>query len=173
MSNHTGHVVARIGPIVVHSEGIRTGLLYTLRVLCISTASFAYVLTTNPRDLVVGFVRLGVPYRYAWMLFLALLSIPALEAELGTIKEAQLIRGVRPARTRVQQQLELYARYSKSLLISALRRIENVSIAMDSRAFGAYPDRTFLDPFRWTAAGVLFATVWSVAFALGLYIHLR
>jgi energy-coupling factor transport system permease protein len=90
-----------------------------------------------------------------------------LETELAAIKEAQLVRGVKPARNRFAEQLGLQKRYAQALLVSGLRRVENVSIAMDSRAFGAMPKRTFVDDFSWTIGGVVLMSTW-VALLLGL-----
>jgi energy-coupling factor transporter transmembrane protein EcfT len=56
------------------------------------------------------------------------------------------------------------------LLVAAVRRSEDIAITMDSRAFGAYPTRTYVDPFRWTASGVAFVIAYLVIAAILIYV---
>lgn len=154
--------------LAVHADGLRSGVLYGLRVLAVMLASWLFVRTTSPRALVVAAVRLGIPYRYAWMLLVALLTIPVFEAEYTIVREAQLIRGVRPG-NRLRQQLDLLGRYTRTLLVSGLRRVEHLALAMDARAFGAHPTRTFTDPHTFTPGGMALALVWAAATAAAIW----
>jgi energy-coupling factor transport system permease protein len=170
-TRHEGAELWRLGIFAVHTDGLHFGLLYAFRVAAIMSSSYVFVRTTNPRALVVALVQLGIPYRYAWMIFLSLLSIPVFEAEITIIREAQLVRGIRPAENRLKERLQMARRYVLPLLVSALRRVENVAIAMDARAFGAFPRRTFIDQFRWSASGLSLVTLWFVAFLGLLYVR--
>jgi len=154
-NRHEGDLVARFWVLSIYSDGLRVGLVYSLRVVAILGASYIFVRTTNPRHLVVAIISLGLNYRYAWMLFVGLVSLPVFESEVQTIKEAQMVRGLRRHSNIVSERLEMYRRYMMPLLASALRRVEHLAIAMDSRAFAAYPDRTFIDDFHWSWSGVL------------------
>jgi energy-coupling factor transport system permease protein len=158
-----------LGVFAIHTDGLHVGLLYAFRVVAIMSSSYVFVRTTNPRSLVVALVQLGLPYRYAWMVFLSLLSIPVFETEVTIVREAQLVRGIRPSGNQFKERLEMTRRYILPLLVSALRRVENVAIAMDSRAFGAFPRRTFIDQFRWSLSGLTLVTLWVLAF-LGLVV---
>lgn len=157
-NRHEGVLLAKIWFYAIHSDGVQLGLLFGLRVVAIMGSSFLFVRTTNPRDLVVALISFGLPYRYAWMLFIAMLSVPVFESEITVIKEAQAVRGIKPAANPIAERLQMYRRYMFPLLASALRRVENLAVAMDSRAFGAYSDRTFIDDFSWTASGLVFLT---------------
>jgi energy-coupling factor transport system permease protein len=171
ISRHTGTIIWRAGWFSIYSNGLRLGLMYAFRVISIMGSSYIFVQSTSPRELVVGLVHLGVPYKYAWMIFLSLLSIPVFEAEAVTVREAQLVRGVRPAANPIQERLQMYQRYVLPLLVSGLRRVEGLGIAMDSRGFAAYSQRTFIDTFRWSFSGVLFMCFWVAVFIMLLAVR--
>jgi energy-coupling factor transport system permease protein len=163
-NRHEGELVAKIWFIAVHTDGIRAGLIFAFRVVAIMASSYIFVRTTSPRDLVVGMISLGLNYRYTWMLFVAMLSLPVFEAEIGVIKEAQMVRGIKPASNPISERIQMYRRYMMPMLASALRRVENLAVAMDSRAFGAFPDRTFIDDFSWSLSGIALLILTLVAF---------
>ena len=163
-NRHEEVLVTKIWFYAIHTDGIRVGLLFAFRVVAILSGSYVFVRTTSPRDLVVGVISLGVPYRYAWMLFLGMLSLPVFESEFAVVKEAQMVRGIKPASNPISERIQMYKRYMMPMLATALRRVESLAIAMDSRAFGAYPDRTFIDDFAWTPSGLILFFITLVAF---------
>ena len=162
LNTSTGAVVAQWGPITVHQDGIDRGLVYTTRVATLTLTSFLFVRATDPRRLVVSLVHLRIPYRYAWMIFVALTSMTMFRGELETAREAQRVRGLNPAMGYLHQRMFLGRRYMQSLLVVGLRRVEIVSMAMDLRGFGSAPSRTFIDPFHWSAAGMALVATWVV-----------
>jgi len=171
-NRHEGELVTNILFFSIHSDGLAYGFFYGFRVVAILGASYIFVRTTNPRQLVVGMISLGLNYRYAWMLFLALVSLPIFEAELNVVKDAQTVRGIRPGSTPISERVKMYKRYMMPMLAIALRRVENLAIAMDSRAFGAYPDRSFIDSFSWSLSGLLLLFSTMAIFLFALYIRI-
>jgi energy-coupling factor transporter transmembrane protein EcfT len=75
-----------------------------------------------------------------------------LEAQAGVIRDAHSVRGVSEASGRV----EAWRRYMFPMLAFGIRKAEAAAIAMDSRALGAHPKRTFIDEFHWSRPGLLF-----------------
>ncbi len=166
-NRHEGELLFRIWFFPINADGVELGLQFALRVVAIMGASYIFVRTTNPRDLVVGLIHLGIPYRYAWMLFVALVSLPVFEAEFVVIREAQAVRGIRPSANPISERIQMYRRYMMPMLASGLRRVESLAIGMDSRCFGAYPDRTFIDKFSWSIRGILLFSI-TAAILIGL-----
>ncbi len=147
--------LASLGPFEITASGLSFGVTFGLRILLIAFASLVFIWTTDPRDLVIGLIYLKAPYRIAYGVFVALRFVPVLENEALVIREAQAVRGVRE----VSGRIEAAKRYVLPLLVSGIRRAEHMAIAMDSRAFGAFPQRTYIKGFRWTASGLLFLLV--------------
>jgi energy-coupling factor transport system permease protein len=63
------------------------------------------------------------------------------------------------------------------LLVGSLRKASMMVMSMEARAFGAYPQRTFVEAPRMSASGIAVCTVmialvmtWYAALALG-YVH--
>ena len=42
-----------------------------------------------------------------------------------------------------------------TVIVNGLRKAENTALAIESRGFGAYPDRTYTKEFHWTWSGLL------------------
>ncbi len=153
-----GDLLLDLGPIPVYSAGVRQGLVTGLRIMLISVAALVFVWTTNPRDLIVGLVHLGVPYRVAYAMFVAFQFVPLLEQEATVIRESHAVRGV----AEVSGRVEAWKRYMVPLLAYAIRKAETAAIAMDSRAFGAFSRRTFVDEFHWSRSGIAFLAAFVV-----------
>jgi len=155
--SHGTTVLAHLGPLAITSAGLQFGMVFGLRILLIAFASLIFVWTTDPRDLIVSIIYLRVPYRIAYAVFVALRFVPLLENEAAVIREAQSVRGVEQVHGRV----ESLKRYVLPLLLSGIRKSENTAVAMDSRAFGAFPTRTYVKEFHWTASGIVFLLIFA------------
>lgn len=139
------HVWYSWGPINVTREGVYDGVATLARVLAIASVSLLFTLTTDPAHLVNSLIQVaGLPYRIGYVAYAALRFIPLYDSEVRTIKQAHQIRGVGEDGNRIMPKLRLYRSLLVPLLVSGIRRAQATSIAMDSRAFGAYDRRTVL-----------------------------
>lgn len=159
----------------VHVESLDYALASALRIYAVILSSLVFVRTTDPRDLAISLVtQMRIPYRIAYAFFVALRIVPMIEEEVGIIRAAQAVRGV--ARERgLRGRLGELKRYAIPLLVGSLRRAGMMAMSMESRAFGAWPRRTFVDPPHMERAGMAVCAVsiaavvaWYAALALGL-----
>jgi energy-coupling factor transport system permease protein len=155
-----------IGGMTVGQQAFERGLEYFLRITIMVLASFIFIWTTDIRDLMTGLVRLGMPYRFAFAIFLALRFLPIVQQEVDAVKAAHAIRG-RAVRSPVRHRFRLWQRYMFTVIVNGLRKAENTALAIESRGFGAYPDRSYVKTFRWTRTGVLLI-LFFLAFAVAL-----
>lgn len=153
-----GPVLFQLGPLGIHGSGVRNGLAIGLRIALISIAALVFIWTTRPRDLIIGLVSLGMPYRLGYAILVAFQFVPLLEAQAGIIRDAHSVRGVAKASGRI----EAWRRYMFPMLAFGIRKAESAAIAMDSRALGAYPKRTFVDEFHLSRPGLLFVALFAV-----------
>jgi energy-coupling factor transport system permease protein len=156
----------QIAGITIGKQGFDRGLEFFLRITIMVLASFLFIWTTDIRDLMTGFVSLGMPSRYAFAIFLALRFLPIVQQEVDAVKAAHAIRG-RAFHSPIRHRFRLWQRYMFTVIVNGLRKAENTALAIESRGFGAYPDRTYIKKFRWTLMGVLLILVF-VAFAVWL-----
>jgi energy-coupling factor transport system permease protein len=132
-----------VGPLTVSWEGLQLGLSIGLRVLFIVSTSLLFVATTRPGDFVLSLVQQArVNYKLAFAVLAAYRFIPILSAEYANIRAAARVRGV-GGRSGLLGGLRALRRDAVPLLAGAIRRSERMAVAMDSRAFGAYPTRTY------------------------------
>jgi len=138
--------------ITLGQQGFDRGLELFLRITVMVLASFIFIWTTDIRDLMTGLVRIGMPYRYAFAIFLALRFLPIVQQEVDAVKAAHAIRG-RASHSPIRHRIRLWQRYMFTVIVNSLRKAESTALAIDSRGFGAYPDRTYIKNFRWTITG--------------------
>src|SRR5580692_3873914 len=159
----------------IYAESADYALASALRIYTIILSSLVFVRTTDPRELAISLVtQAHIPYRIAYAFFIALRIIPTIEEEIKIIQSAQAVRGVAKQRG-LSGRIKDMKRYSMPLLVGSLRRASIMVMSMESRAFGAYPTRTFLEPpqmgmgGRVFCAGMVAAVVgWYAALLLGL-----
>ena len=147
-------------------EGFDKGLQYFFRITIMVLASFILIWTTDIRDLMVGLVSIGMPYRYAFTVFMALRFLPVVQQEVDAVKSAHAIRG-RASRSPLQHRFRLWQRYMFTVIVNGLRKAENTALAIESRGFGAFPDRTFVKEFRWSTVGIVILVIYLL-FGIGL-----
>ena len=156
-----GTPIFSVGPFTGTYEGLIKGSGYFFRLAIMVLASFMLIWTTNIRDLMVGLVRLGIPYRYAFAIFMALLFLPIIQQEVEAVRAAHAIRG-RAARSPLAHRFKLWQRYLFTVIVNGLRKAENTALAIESRGFGAFPTRSYVKDFRWTVGGLVMVGLFIV-----------
>jgi energy-coupling factor transport system permease protein len=132
-----------VGSLTVSQEGLSLGLSIGLRVLFLISTSLMFVATTEPGDFVLSLVQQArLNYKLAFAILAAYRFVPILALEYASIRDAGRVRGV-GQRAGVIDNLRALRRDIVPLLAGAIRRSERMAVAMDSRAFGAHPHRTY------------------------------
>jgi energy-coupling factor transport system permease protein len=145
--NHTGAPIlkASLGPVnlVVTDGGVSAGIYVGGRFLSLVLMSYLFVLTTDPSALAYALMRIGLPYRYGFVLITALRMAPIFEIEGNTVYQAQLTRGVKYDVRSPRKFVTLARQLILPLLVSALRKVDELAASMEGRCFGKYPTRTY------------------------------
>lgn len=142
--------VAQIGEWRLYGGALLSGLATGLRLGAIVALSLVAGLSTTGPDLVRAAVQhLRVPYRVGYTALAAFRFVPRFAHELELIRGAHRVRGAHGGRGPFAA-IARWAGYIVPLLAGAIRHAERVALAMDARAFGAYPDRTerYILPWR-------------------------
>jgi energy-coupling factor transport system permease protein len=160
-----------IGSFVVMKESLEDGAAFFFRLAIMVMASFLLIWTTDIRELMVGLVRLGMPYRFAFVVFMALRFLPVIQQEVDAVRSAHSIRG-RAAKSQLRHRFRLWQRYLFTVIVNGLRKAENTAIAIESRGFGAFLDRTYVKDFHWSVSGILLVIVF-VLFGAAMLVRER
>lgn len=143
-SRHNDAPLIAWGIIRVTDTSLQIGSTLGLRVLAIMLFSYLFSATTDPRDLVLSMVQQArLPYKLAFGLFAGVRFLPLLHTEFATIQAAQRIRGMDEPRG-WGGRLQMIIRLTIPLFALVVRKAGHIGIAMESRGFGAYDDRTYL-----------------------------
>jgi energy-coupling factor transport system permease protein len=130
-------------------EGILFAVLLSLRLFAMVILLPLVTMTTPLHTFTLGLVRLGLPYRFAYTMTTALNLIPILQTEAATIADAQKLRAFRVfEKGSFLDKLKAYPALVTPLIIGSMRRAQLIAVAMDSRAFGASADRTYIQELR-------------------------
>ncbi|WP_419155418.1 energy-coupling factor transporter transmembrane component T family protein [Weissella minor] len=106
--------------------------------------ALVFLLTTNPSEFAAGLNRIGISYRVAYAVALALRYIPDIQVSYQTISKVQQARG-----HDLSKKASLWKRLKGALgimvplMFASLNQIDAVSQAMDLRRFGKQKRRTW------------------------------
>ena len=135
---------------VFYVEGLLFGLVVCCRVLIPMLAFQLVFMTSEPREIVLGLVRIGIPYRIAFLFSTTFRFVPLLLSELEGMKEAQRLRGVDIDNIGVVRKLTVLARLLVPLIMNCLTKAQHMEIALQAKAFTGSKHRTYLNPSRET-----------------------
>jgi len=159
--------------------GLQMAASFSLRLLVFVGIAFFVSLTTMPSDLaeaLVGWMKplkkIGIPVTdISLIIFIALRFIPVLAEEFDTIRKAQLIRGVDFTGGLIKKVKKMIF-----LLIpvfqAALRRADDLAIAIESRGYISGADRSSFSRLRWRVADFCFILS-ATAISVVLFIIVR
>jgi energy-coupling factor transporter transmembrane protein EcfT len=131
---------------IFFGQGLYTGLMIGCRVVALTALMPVLTVTTEAQLLALGITRLGLNYRAAYIITSTLNLIPSFEEEARQIMDARRLRGMRSIK------LGEYPAIALPLMVKALRQAQLMALAMDARAFGACPARTWLRDIKLSAA---------------------
>lgn len=167
----------------ISEEGIRNGLIMTLRLVFLIAFSSLLTYTTSPivltdgiEALLMPFKRFGVPaHELAMMMTIALRFIPTLLEETDRIMKAQSSRGADFVNGNLWQRAKNMVPVLVPLFISAFRRADDLATAMEARCYRGGEGRTKMHQlaYTWRDRNAFLAVILVTALLLGLYIYFK
>lgn len=167
----------------ISEEGIRNGLIMTLRLVFLIAFSSLLTYTTSPivltdgiEALLMPFKRFGVPaHELAMMMTIALRFIPTLLEETDRIMKAQSSRGADFVNGNLWQRARNMVPLLVPLFISAFRRADDLATAMEARCYRGGEGRTKMHQlaYTWRDRNAFLAVILVTALLLGLYIYFK
>jgi len=152
------HELLRLGPLRLTLEAAEAAAGLGARVIAIVSVGAVFALTTDATGLIDSLVQLGhVSPRFAYGLLAAYQAVPRIADDLGTLRSARRLRGLR----------EWHPRLLVGLLIRAIRHADQLAIAMDARGFGM-GRRSSYRPVAWRALDVVVGVVALVVLVVAL-----
>jgi energy-coupling factor transport system permease protein len=136
------------GRLALYWEGLVFGIMVSFRILTPLVVLPLVVMTTDVNELMLGLVRLRVPYKVAFIFSIALRFVPFIFNEIAAIQEAQRLRGVALEKMSIFRRGPLFAKMAVPLILGSLIKAQTLEIVLQSKAFSGDPNRTFMTELR-------------------------
>ena len=139
------------------SEQLFYHLNVVLKYLATIPVVIIFVSTTDPSEFASSLNRIGISYKVAYSVSLALRYIPDIQREYHDISTAQQARGLEMASRKQSliKRLKNAVLMLFPLIISSMDRIERIANAMELRGFGKNKKRTWYSSRPFMAADFL------------------
>ena len=158
---------------LVTEKGVLLGVKTFVRMLVILTSA-SIMTTTNYRETIQGLVQWKVPYVLAFMTSVALRFLPIFSEEIKDSLTALQLRGINLKKIPFGKKLKVYVYLLTPVVMSVLKRAQNLSMAMEARAFGAYPSRVSYLVLRLKTKdyfALLLSVLFSAAYITGSFVY--
>lgn len=121
--------------------GLEKGLIMMER-MSIVLVSASIMTTTTTRKVVQGLVQWKVPYEFAFMTSIAIRFLPIFMEELRDNLTAIQLRGIDFKKIPFKKKIQIYSYIFTPIVAGTFIKSQKLSMAMETRAFRAYPNRT-------------------------------
>ncbi len=115
----------------------------TLLMVLMISAGMILISTTRNEELVLGMIRLGMPYRVGFAISTSLRLVPTIASSTMTISQAQRSRGLDLDSGGLVARVRKFLPLLVPVFISTIRSTNIFAMALESKGFGAREKRTF------------------------------
>jgi energy-coupling factor transport system permease protein len=123
-------------------EGLRYGLGAAVKIDSMIVSGLIFLSTTKTEEIVLGLIRLRVPFRVAFAFSLAIRMVPTIIGTAVTVTEAQRSRGLDLESGGPLARLRKHIPLLVPIFLQSLRNTDQLAKALDSRGFGARGERS-------------------------------
>lgn len=133
-----------IGPYSITAEQLFYEFNVVLKYFATIPIALLFILTTDPSEFAASLNKIGISYKAAYSVSIALRYIPDIQRDYKDIAFAQQARGIDLSnKEKFFKRIKNAASILMPLIFSSLERIDKISIAMELRAFGNSKRRTW------------------------------
>jgi energy-coupling factor transport system permease protein len=145
----------------------------TLRFVTLMSVFSLFFMTTSPDDLGLALEQAHVPYTLSFTFTTAVRLVPTMALDAQTVIDAQRSRGLELDKGNFMKRIRNYIPILIPLIVSAIRRSIELAEALESRGFGASPNRQPLIVLRMKAADyvIIISTILMLALAAYVYLY--
>ena len=173
-----GTPLIKIWKLTITHEGLNTAVFMVIRLIFLIMGSSLMTLTTTPNNLTdglekgLGFLKyIKVPvHEIAMMMSIALRFIPILTEELEKIMKAQTARGIDFESGGLLKRVKSMVPIIVPLFVAAIRRANDLAMAMESRCYHGGVGRTKLKPLKYEKRDKIAYIVLFVFLAVMIYL---
>jgi energy-coupling factor transport system permease protein len=126
----------------ITETSIMIGVGRGLKLAELLAGSVLFLSTTKVEEFMVGLARLGVPYRARFAITLSFRLAPLFIDSYLTVVDAESLRGLDFSEGRITERVRRYVPVFIPVFMGALRKANNMAMALEARGFGMNPHPT-------------------------------
>ena len=158
-----------IGPYTVTKEQLFYELNVILKYFATIPMALLFILTTDPSEFAASLNKIGVNYKIAYSVAIALRYIPDVQRDYKDISFAQQARGIDlSSKEKLSKRIKNSAAILMPLIFSSLERIDKISLAMELRAFGNNKKRTWYNSRKFGKIDYIFIVILLIIVAISI-----
>ena len=158
-----------IGPYTVTKEQLFYELNVILKYFATIPMALLFILTTDPSEFAASLNKIGVSYKVAYTVSIALRYIPDVQRDYKDISFAQQARGIDlSSKEKLSKRIKNSAAILMPLIFSSLERIDKISLAMELRAFGNNKKRTWYNSRKFGKIDYIFIVMLLIIVAISI-----
>ena len=158
-----------IGPYTVTKEQLFYELNVILKYFATIPMALLFILTTDPSEFAASLTKIGVSYKVAYTVSIALRYIPDVQRDYKDISFAQQARGIDlSSKEKLSKRIKNSAAILMPLIFSSLERIDKISLAMELRAFGNNKKRTWYNSRKFGKIDYIFIVILLIIVAISI-----
>lgn len=158
-----------IGPYTVTKEQLFYELNVILKYFATIPMALLFILTTDPSEFAASLNKIGVSYKVAYTVSIALRYIPDVQRDYKDISFAQQARGIDlSSKEKLSNRIKNSAAILMPLIFSSLERIDKISLAMELRAFGNNKKRTWYNSRKFGKIDYIFIVILLIIVAISI-----
>lgn len=167
----TTHVLFNIsGPYSVTVEQLFYQFNVTVKYFSVIPIALLFIATTEPSEFASSLNRIGLNYKIAYSVSIALRYIPDIQRDYHDITFAQQARGIEMSKKeKLSRRIKNSAAILMPLIFSSLDRIDTISAAMELRAFGNDKKRTWYNSKNFTSKDYIAISLVCILLALSIF----
>lgn len=136
-------ILFSIGEFDIYEVSVYLGLIYAIRIYSLLILVLPFSLTTEPSNFIRSLIQnLNIPYKFSYGVMVAFRFIPMIETEFNVVRSAHKVMGFSDGGG-IFSYFNKLKQYSVPLIVNSIRIGGRTALSMDSRAFGAFEERTF------------------------------
>ena len=154
---------------VVTKEQLFYELNVILKYFATIPMALLFILTTDPSEFAASLNKIGVSYKVAYTVSIALRYIPDVQRDYKDISFAQQARGIDlSSKEKLSKRIKNSAAILMPLIFSSLERIDKISLAMELRAFGNNKKRTWYNSRKFGKIDYIFIVILLIIVAISI-----
>ncbi len=160
-----------LGGLTFSQEGTLYGVNVIFKTLTMILVFPLVIFTSDINQIVIGLVRLNVPYKIVFIISSTLSFFPQLYSNVQSIIEAQKLRGIELEKMNIFSRFKVYSTVAVPLILNAMNQSQMLEVVLQSKAFSGSSQRTYLQEARLTSLdyGIIISFLLLLAIVLLLY----